>query len=262
MASTSSAPVSTWQEFQRRWAGVQNFLMAGECVPFAFRLPPLAQIVEELRTDPDARITPGRKGDRLELTDMAAEFRGLPVAQALGRPFALAHFSLARFDAPGRCLHGFTAGVLTRWQEALRAAGFTWERCYPIVFISGIGCATNYHMDFSHVLAWQIHGTKRFCGLREPDRWAPREVRVNYQPEGFAKPAAITESDAECFAMRPGDVLWNTLLTPHWVEAGSEVAMSINLSHGGLRLNGELCPHEAELVAHRGANPVTVAVRS
>jgi hypothetical protein len=248
-------------EFRRRWGGVSNFLLGGGCAPFAYRLPPLERIVEELRADPEARITSGRKSDRLDLADVAAEFRGLPVAEAMRRPFALAHFQLARFDAPGRCLHGFTAAVLNRWQEALRAAGFTWERCYPIVFISGIGCATNYHMDFSQVLAWQVYGTKRFCGLREPERWAPREVRVNYRPEGFVRPAALTMADAECFDMRPGDLLWNTLLTPHWVEAGGEVAMSINLSHGGLRLHGELCAHEAELIAHRGTNPVAALGR-
>lgn len=256
-----SSPVHTWPEFQRRWSGMHNFLMTSDCVPFAFNLPPLARVVAELRADPDARITPGVKGDRLNLTDMAAEFRAQPVAEALQRPFALAHFQLARFDAPGKFLHGFTAAVIEPWQRALTTAGFTWERCYPIVFISGIGCATNYHMDFSHVLAWQVYGTKRFCGLRNPDHWAPREVRVNYEPNGFTKPAALPEADAECFTMRPGDVLWNTLLTPHWVEAGREVAMSINLSHGGLRLHGELCPHEAELVAHRGTNPVAVPAR-
>lgn len=229
--------------------------MAGECVPFAFVVPPLERVVSELRDDPEARITPGRKGDRLNLSDMAAEFRARPIEEALAAPFALAHFSLARFDAPGRFLHGFREQVLEPWQNALHAAGFTFERCYPIIFISGKGCATNYHMDLSHVLAWQVYGAKRFCGLREPDRWAPRELRVNYKPADFARPAGLTAADAECFAMRPGDVLWNTLLTPHWVEAGDEVAMSINISHGGIRYRGELCPHERELVEHRAAHP-------
>ena len=262
MALHAHTLVDTWQEFQKRWAGVQNFLMAGECVPFDFKLPPLARVVEELRADADARITPGTRSDRLELADVAAAFRALPVERALESSFALAHFQLARFDAPGKFLHGFTRAVMDPWQQALQANGFTFERCYPIIFISGKGCATNYHMDFSHVLAWQICGTKRFCGLQDPDRWAPREVRVDYKPEGFTKPAALTESDALCYEMRPGDVLWNALLTPHWVEAGAEVAMSINLSHGGIRYRGELCPHEAELMAHRGANPVAAPVKA
>ena len=247
--------VSTWGEFQQRWAGARNFLMAGECVPFDFAMPALDRVVAELRADPDARITPGTKGARLQLDDMAAQFRAMPVEQALAGPFALAHFQLSRFDGPGKFLHGFKQQVLDPWQNALQAAGFTFERCYPIIFISGKGCATNYHMDLSHVLAWQVYGTKRFCGLQDPDRWAPREVRVNYKVAEFSRPTTLTDADALCFDMRPGDVLWNALLTPHWVEAGEEVAMSINISHGGLRYRGELCLHERELVEHRAAHP-------
>lgn len=262
MAEALHSTVHTWAEFQERWAGVHNFLMTDECVPFAFAMPPLDRVVAEMRADPDARITPGAKGDRLQLTDMAAQFRALPVERALESSFALAHFQLTRFDAPGKFLHGFTAQVLEPWQRALAAHGFTFERCYPIIFISGKGCATNYHMDFSHVLAWQIYGAKRFCGLKDPDRWASRDVRVNYKPEGFAQPAALTEADALCYTMRPGDVLWNALLTPHWVEAGTEVALSVNISHGGIRYRGELCPNEAELGAHRGANPLAAPAKA
>lgn len=255
MPDPVASTVRTWTEFQHRWGGVHNFLLGGECVPFAFALPPLDRVVEELRADDLARITPGTRGDRLQLDDMAAVFRARPIDQALDQPFALAHFQLSRFDAPGRFLHGFRQQVLDPWRTALQTAGFTFERCYPIIFISGRGCATNYHMDLSHVLAWQVYGRKRFCGLKDPDRWAPHDVRVNYQPTGFARPPALADDDALCYDMGPGDVLWNVLLTPHWVEAGDEVAVSINLSHGGIRYRGELCPHERELVAYRAAHP-------
>jgi hypothetical protein len=251
MSDPAPSPVSTWSEFQQRWDGVHNFPMAGDCVPFAFAMPPLDRVVAELRADELARITPGTRGERLELTDVAAGFRALSVERALETPFALAHFQLARFDAPGKFLHGFGRGVMEPWRRALQAAGFTFDRCNPIVFISGRGCATNYHMDFSHVLASQIYGRKRFCGLRDPERWAPREVRLNYRPGELAHPPALTAADARCHDMRPGDVLWNVLLTPHWVEAGDEVAMSVNLSHGGLRHEGRLCRFEQELEDHR-----------
>lgn len=255
MASPSDlsapGPVRTWADFRQRWDGRHNFLLAGDCVPLAFALPPLEQVVAELRADELARITPGARGDRLELSDMAAAFRALPIQEALKTPFALAHFQLPRFDAPGKFLHGFEQGVMEPWRQALHAAGFTFERCYPIIFISGQGCATNYHMDFSHVLAWQIYGRKRFCGLRDPDRWAPREMRVNYAAGKVARPAALTAADALCYDMGPGDMLWNMLLTPHWVEAGDGVALSVNLSHGGLRYQGRLCPFEQELVEHQ-----------
>jgi hypothetical protein len=249
--------VNTWDDFRDAWDGVHNFLMSGECVPFEFNFPPIDRVVEEMRQHPEARIGRGIKADRLTAeNDFADQFRATPIERALRSPFSLAHFRLSEFDAPGKFLHGFKQRVLDRWQSALLANGFTYERCYPIVFISGPGAATNYHMDFSHVLAWQIYGVKKFCGLKVPGRWAPWRERVNYKPYQLPMPAGITADDTLCYDMPPGAVLWNTLLTPHWVEAGdAEVAMSINLSHGGLRLNGRLCPFEQELEDYRHANP-------
>ncbi|MGV8831798.1 MAG: hypothetical protein ACOH2N_07485 [Devosia sp.] len=230
--------------------------MAPSMADLAFPFPSIDQVIEEMRQDDDTAIKSGLKGTKLDLEARSiAEFRQLPIEAVMERPFALAHFDLGRFDAPGRFLHGFGDTVLRRWEQTLAAAGFAWERCYPIVFISGKGSATNYHMDFSHVLAWQIYGTKRFCGLREPDRWADASVRLNYKPGEMAKPDDIREEDSLCYDMRPGDKLWNVLLTPHWVEAGNEPAMSINISHGGLRYHGEISPNEAELEAFRAENP-------
>jgi hypothetical protein len=242
------ASIATWNAFQQAWRGPLNFLMSGDCVPFAFKFPAIEQVVAELRDEAQARIGSGIPGDRLLLDNTAERFRATPLAEAMRQPFSLAHFKLGVFDAPGRFLHGFERQVLDPWRAALTANGFTFDRCYPIIFISGPGCATNYHLDFSHVLAWQIHGRKRFCGLRDPDRWVPREQRVNYKAGGLARPPELDEArDALCFDMPPGAVLWNILLTPHWVNAGQEVAMSVNLSHGGLRWQGHLSPHEQEL---------------
>ena len=242
--------ISTWSDFKDAWDGVHNFLMAGECIPFAFDLPPLERIIEEVRRDPDARITPGRKGRNLDFSSVAEQFRALPIDQAMRSEFGLAHFKLENFYGAGQWLAGFREQVLLPWERALTAQGFTWDRCYPIVFISGPGSASNYHMDFSHVVAWQRYGTKRFCGLKDPDRWAPREMRVSYDPYQNASPMpeGIRPEDQICYTMDPGDVLWNAFLTPHWVEAGDDVAMSFNLSHGGIRLAGRLCPFEQEYV--------------
>ncbi|MBI2194903.1 MAG: hypothetical protein HYU36_23230 [Planctomycetes bacterium] len=247
--------VATWGEFQERWSGVHNFLMTAECVPFGLDLPPLDRVIDELRRDPEVSVHSGVKGPKLHRDNLTEEFRKLPIDRALKASFTLGHFRLGRFDAPGRFLHGFERRVLDPWRDALTAQGFTFERCYPIIFISGAGCATNYHMDFSHVLAWQRCGVKRFYGLKDPDRWAPHEARMAYDPARFERPANLTPEDALCTEMRPGDVLWNVILTPHWVEASDEVAMSINLSHGGLRLHGRLCPFEQELEDFRQSHP-------
>lgn len=250
------ATARDWDDLKCRWAGPRNFRLAPSMMDFDFAFPPIDQIIDQMRQDDEASIKSGLKAAKLEVkTQSVTDFRRLPIEQLMELPFALAHFNLARFDAPGKFLHGFGDRVLQPWNDTLQAQGFAWERCYPIVFISGKGSATNYHMDFSHVLAWQIYGTKRFCGLVDPDRWADSAVRHNYKPGQLAKPVDIREEDSLCYDMRPDDKLWNVLLTPHWVEAGDEPAMSINISHGGLRLKGELSPNEAEVEAFRAANP-------
>lgn len=242
--------VRTWQAFRQEWDGVLNFLMAGECVPFAFAMPPVAQVIEEVRRDPEARIWRGAKGDALDKTDISDAFRALPIPQAVHAPVQMSHFKLSNFYGPGQLFHGFEAQVMEPWRQALAAAGFTWTRCYPILFLSGPHCATNYHLDGSHVVAWQREGVKRFVGLKDPHRWASQEERLQYS-KGVTRPEGITADDELAYEMKPGDVLWNALLTPHWVEAADHVTYSLNLSHGGLRLDGRLCPHEAELEAWR-----------
>ena len=103
------------------------------------------------------------------------------------------------------------------------------------------------------MVAWQIYGQKRFCGLQDPQRWAPHDLRMNCKSPEVSLPDELTEADTLCYDMGPGAVVWNAMLTPHWVEAGNQVAMSINLSHGGLRYKGQLCPHEQEHVEYQAA---------
>ena len=246
--------VSTWSELATVWPGDYNFMMAGECLPFSFDLPPLAQVVDELRADDEARITPGRRTEGLDMEDIAARFRATPIEEAMRQPFSLGHFNLPRFYGAGQLFEGFEQQVMDPWRSALSAAGFTWSRCYPIVFISGAGCLTGYHMDHSTVIAWQRFGTKRFVGLTEPRRFAGRETRKAFTKEGIGavvRPESMTADDELAYVMSPGDLLWNVIHTPHWVEAGDEPSMSINISHGGLRLHGRLHPLEAELEAIR-----------
>lgn len=243
--------VGEWTDFNARWDGIENFRMAGECVPFEIDLPPLDRIIEEVRLDEKVIIGSGVKGNRMPLEDCKAQFLARPVAEAMESSFSITHYELARFDKPGSFFHGGFKAIMEPWTSALRREGFTWDRCNPLMFISGIGCATNYHMDYSQVLACQVYGAKRFCGTRDPERWAPKEVRFTYDPEKVCRPEDITDEDATCYLMEPKDVLWNTLLTPHWVDAGDRVALSVNISHGGLRRHGRLCKNEQELLDYR-----------
>ena len=47
--------------------------------------------------------------------------------------------------------------------------------------------------------------------------------------------------------MAPGDVLWNILLTPHYVYALDEPTYSFNLTHFDLRCDGKLSPADEML---------------
>lgn len=245
--------IGTWEEFAARWDGLQNFLMEGECVPFDYEMPSIDRVVDVVRHDPDANVSSGSKGDSLTASEGAERFRQLPLDEALQGQFGLAHYKLKNFDGPGLLLEGFHEQVLEPWKKGLAQAGFTWDRCYPILFASGAGSATNYHLDYSHVLAWQVHGTKYFSGLKDPEKWVSLYERIHHP--GIKKPQGITADDALTYEMTPGTVLWNCFLTPHWVESGNEASYSINISHGGLRLDGKLCPYEQDLEQWRLDHP-------
>lgn len=242
--------VRTAAGLHRHWSGPRNVLLSGECVPFSYAPPPVADIVDRLRRDDDVRLrelSADRPDSPYYREDgFIDEFRALPLERVMEMPFGLSHFKLTNFTSRGDLFAGLWKDVMEPWQAFLGRAGFTWHRCYPIVFISGAHVPGRYHMDVSHVVAWQIHGTKVFNGLLDPYRWAPLECAVD--PEwraGMVRPEGIRAPDVLSYVMPPGTALWNQLLTPHWVDAGetdSEVAASINLSHGGLRLEGELSP--------------------
>ena len=164
-------------------------------------------------------------------------------------PFGLSHFKLTNFTSRGDLFAGLWKDVMEPWQSFLGRAGFTWYRCYPIVFISGAHVPGRYHMDVSHVVAWQIHGTKVFNGLVDPYRWAPLERAAD--PEwrsGMVKPAGLTSADVLSYAMPPGTLLWNQLLTPHWVDAADTVAGETDGGCGNLGGCGQHQP-----VARRAA---------
>lgn len=240
--------VTTLVHFQRDWSSLFNFLLNIRLIPFSYEFPPLEILVDTIRADKSARILSGQKKATIDETDISQHFRNLPIDDALLSPFQMTHFDLSQFQKPKGLLQGLEEKVMVPWMKFLHSAGFTWHRCFPILFISGPNSATNYHMDLSHVLAWQIYGSKNFHTLREPNRWAPLHKMVEeVQREEACMPPGLTSKDLLTFVMGPGDILWNQLLTPHWVEASRKTAVSLNISHGGLRYRGKLSPQELAL---------------
>lgn len=248
----------TPKEFREYWNGELNFLLGSDLFEFQMDLPSAEEIVDILRQDSEARIQfLDDSLDDAEKNDLAEKFKAAPIEDAMEMPMSLAHFYLQNFYGVGQFLERFQDCVMIPWRTFLSGLGFTWQRCYPIIFISGKGRRSTYHADSSHVLAWQVYGEKHFHGFLEPEKREPVQKLVEDRT-GIAR-ITIPEIDPEdvlTYDMVTGDLLWNQLLTPHWVDAGDDqVAVSINISHGGVAYRGEYCPNEQVMRKYWEKNP-------
>lgn len=247
----------TVDAFLEHWNGQVNVLLAPELIRFELDLPPCEEVIDILRRNERSRVQIPGIPDEAEREKRIAAFRTQPLEDILESPFTLANFHLQDFYGKGQFLEHFQRDVMIPWRTFLSAAGFTWQRCYPIIFISGKGCSSSYHADNSHVLAWQVYGTKNFNGFKDPQAVLPAQqivdekqnVRSPHPPE--ADPESVVT-----YEMVPGDLLWNQFLTPHWVDGGgNQPSMSINLSHGGIQYQGRFCPNEVILRKRWEAHP-------
>jgi len=119
--------------------------------------------------------------------------------------------------------------------------------------VSGPNTCTGYHMDRSNVLFWNVRGRKAFHGFRDPDRWVSLEQSMA-EREAQIMPEAMSDEDILSHEVGDNTLLWNHLLTPHWVDS-PELTFGINFSIGGLRHNGRLCRYEQHLYDTLGRNP-------
>jgi hypothetical protein len=94
--------VRTPAELHRHWSGPRNVMLAGECVPFSYEPPPVADIVDRLRRDDDVRLrdlSPDRPdGPYYREDSFIDEFRALPLERVMEMPFGLSHFKLTNFS--------------------------------------------------------------------------------------------------------------------------------------------------------------------
>jgi hypothetical protein len=244
--------VTSWTGFREKWHARQNFLLAGDLFPFRFNSPPLAEVIEAVRQNERSRIVTGRPADRSEATSTTSstylDFRDLPIEEALHARVQMSHFELNEFTGPGQIFQGL-GETIEGWYAALTSHGFSWSSSERAMFMSGPQSHTNYHFDSSYVLAWQIHGRKRFCFTKDPEHWCNADVR-RLQADRYnlmTRPPGLGPNDIVEVEMKPGDVLWNVMLTPHWVYSLEESAYSFNITHWGLRCDGELSPIDGEL---------------
>ena len=97
--------VRTPAELHRHWSSPRNVLLGGECVPFSYEPPPVADIVDRLRRDDDVRLrdlSPDRPdGPYYREDSFIDEFRALPLERVMEMPFGLSHFKLTNFTSRG-----------------------------------------------------------------------------------------------------------------------------------------------------------------
>ena len=237
-------------DFLTHWNSGINFLMAGECIPFAFDFPSTDRIIEALLANPNMIAISGTMPDTLEAENIADQFRKMSYDELMATPFQLTHFHLGEFDGPGQILDGFHEQVVNPWKAFLTENDFTWDRCYAIMRVSGPGTVTGYHLDISNVLFWNVRGHKFFHGVRDIDRWAPIDWAAKTRNPDRHRPENLGEDDILTIKVGDNQFVWNQLLTPHWVDAPA-LTFGINLSHGGIRHKGQLGPREEVFYQYR-----------
>jgi hypothetical protein len=245
--------VSSTAEFLREWDSRINFILEGECVPFTFSFPSTKCIVERLVEEENTTAIVGQLRKTTERENVVENFRSMSFDALMETSFQFRYPDVTLLDRPGDIFEGFTDQVLVPWKQYLVDNGFEWDRCYALARVSGPNTVTGYHMDRSNVLFWNVRGQKAFHGFTDPDRWVPIEQSVEKRASQVM-PENVVDEDVLSYAVGDNQLLWNHLMTPHWVDA-PELTFGINFSHGGLRHKGRLCRYEKHLYASLGHNP-------
>lgn len=223
--------VDTFEAFAAALGSPVARAVGGELFPF--KVPPvaLADTLDQSRRQPQARVAGGRRGDAINqtLAEGTADFSALPLEEAVRAPVHISLFDLGTLRQPGGALHAVIEKVYLPLAAHWRDAGLVWKKVYPILFLSGPGCSTNYHWDPSSVLVVQLHGRKRFHSLRRPGHWCPPEV-LDGGLDAMVRPAGLDDDEILSLDLEPGDAVWSPCRAPHWVDAGDETAFSLSIA--------------------------------
>ena len=221
---------STFDQFRSVLDGSLACRTTGQVFPFAVPPPDLEAVVDQARQHEKVRIASGRRSATLYdcLEDPEADFRALPLDQAVQAPIHMSIFELGSMRQPGGALHDIIAAVYLPLVGHWRQAGMGWKRAYPILFLSGPGCSTNYHWDPSSVLIVQLHGRKRFHSLKEPARWCGEDILAQAH-DAMVRPEELTPDDILTCELGPGDAVWSPCRAPHWVDAYEETAFTLSI---------------------------------
>jgi hypothetical protein len=246
--------IDRFDEFERVVGQPLAVRVAGEVFPFRVEPPPLRDVIDQARREPQARIATGKRGDTLleSLQDCREEFRRLPLDEALHAPVHLTLFDLGTLARPGGALHDVVESVYKPLLGLWADHGLRWQRAFPILFLSGPGCSTNYHWDPDDVFFIMLSGHKTFSALDEPRRWLTPRMLEAYQKDpadltNRVRPAGLRGEDVRTFEVYPGDGIWNPRHAPHWVDADDAPAFSLSIAFTDAAFAP--CPSRAMLTA-------------
>ncbi|MDA1139990.1 MAG: cupin domain-containing protein [Planctomycetota bacterium] len=224
--------VNTFTDFKKVVGQPVAHLVNGEVFPFSFAPPDLFDLVDQARHHPKVKVCTGQRGNDLKtsLKDADPEgFKQLPIEQAARSPVHLTIYELGSLREKGGALAEAAGKVYWPLVELWKGMGLRWKKVYPILFLSGPGCSTNYHWDPSSVLIVQLYGRKRFHSLREPKKWCP-ELVADKGHEAMFKPKALSDDDIISCDLNPGEAVWSPCRAPHWVDAYDETAFTMSIA--------------------------------
>jgi hypothetical protein len=211
--------------------------VSGEVFPYDVESPSLLDVVTQARREPQARIATKKHKDTLIecLQDYRKEFCELPLEEAIHAPVHLTLFDLGALARPGGALYEVIEHVYRPLLNLWADHGLRWKRAFPILFLSGPGCSTNYHWDPDDVFFIMLSGHKTFSALNEPRRWLTPEMLQTYLENpgdltNRVRPPDLRPEDIRSFDMYPGDALWNPRHAPHWVDADERAAFSLSIA--------------------------------
>jgi hypothetical protein len=101
-----------------------------------------------------------------------------------------------------------------------------------ILFITSPNRVTKYHIDRECSWLLQIHGEKEMhlFDRNDKDVLPDEELERYWAVSNIAKYKPEFESHAKVFTLRPGTGVHSPVNTPHWLQNGDNVSVSLNIN--------------------------------
>ncbi|MDP6356945.1 MAG: cupin domain-containing protein [Planctomycetota bacterium] len=233
--------INTFAEFKEIVGKPVAYRVNGEVFPYSFSRPDLFDLVVQARNHSKVKICTGQRGNDLKTSLEAADagaFKDLPIDEAVNSPIHLTIYELGPLREEGGALAEAAGNAYWPLAHLWKEMGLRWKKVYPILFLSGPGCSTNYHWDPSSVLIVQLYGRKKFFSLKEPRRWCPESMADKWH-EAMVKPDELTDDDILCCDLNPGDVVWSPCRAPHWLDACDETAFTMSIAFTDITADAE-----------------------